>query len=71
MAKQHEHYWCYVHGVYGSDDGSSRVRRWCADCGAKQVGSVTAWRAERDGEFEETPEQAAEQCNAPKEPNRD
>ena len=40
----HEHYWCYVHAVYGGDRGGICVRRWCGKCGVEQVGYVTRWK---------------------------
>ena len=59
MKKPCLHYWNYVHTVYGGLRGGTMIRRWCHQCGARQVGQVTKWRDERPSEFDESPGRAA------------
>ena len=68
MPDKCDHYWCYVHGVYGgeTDDGGKEddetlVRRWCSRCGTEQVGEVTKWREPKPDEFDKSAEQASKE----------
>lgn len=53
---KHEHLWSYEHTIFDGERGGTQVRRYCSPCGYRQVGYVTRWRQERQGEFDHAPD---------------
>jgi hypothetical protein len=62
--KKCDHYWQYVHAVYGGRRGGIVVRRFCIHCNITQVGEVKRWRPERNQEFQQTAQEAAAEGRA-------
>ncbi len=55
-AKTCNHYWSYDQPIYSDSKDGVCIRRYCKDCGTKQIGEPI-WRPEKEGEFDHEPEE--------------